>query len=280
MTPSMPSFQFAGFLPQTPPIYPHAFLSPGLGPMSPALGSPGGFPPFHLHHDQQQFQNQQQQQSQGGGGSHTGYNPAPGAPPLHVDNPMFPPSNANQQQQGGGGGYPQYSRLDTPGTAYFGGGERGSSFGERMDFAMSGQWGEGSGPTPGPRYHSHSQHHSDGSPEGGSGRSAERTPDAQGGGVGGRPKPQRAPSGYPFPTANTVDHLEAQIGGLQLEDDYTTTAHVEDSPTEMEQQREREREDESHGGRKSVGGDAGSGHHQAKTRTQERRRSSSGGAQG
>lgn len=54
MTPSMPGFSFHPF-PQTPPLVPH-FLSPGLGPFSPTLGSTGFGQPI------------------------TGYNPAPGAP--------------------------------------------------------------------------------------------------------------------------------------------------------------------------------------------------------
>lgn len=54
MTPSMPGFSFHPF-PQTPPLVPH-FLSPGLGPFSPTLGSTGFGQPI------------------------TAYNPAPGAP--------------------------------------------------------------------------------------------------------------------------------------------------------------------------------------------------------
>lgn len=39
MTPSMPAFTLGAF-PQTPPLYPQGFFSPGLGPFSPQMGSP------------------------------------------------------------------------------------------------------------------------------------------------------------------------------------------------------------------------------------------------
>ncbi len=53
MTPSMPGYTFHAY-PATPPLHPLSFLSPGLGPFSPTMmtpGSPinfaGGFNPFH-----------------------------------------------------------------------------------------------------------------------------------------------------------------------------------------------------------------------------------------
>lgn len=42
MTPSMPGFTFHAY-PSTPPLMPMGFLSPGLGPFSPALNSPQAF---------------------------------------------------------------------------------------------------------------------------------------------------------------------------------------------------------------------------------------------
>ncbi|KAJ9102027.1 hypothetical protein QFC19_004953 [Naganishia cerealis] len=42
MTPSMPGFTFHAY-PSTPPLMPMGFLSPGLGPFSPALNSPQSF---------------------------------------------------------------------------------------------------------------------------------------------------------------------------------------------------------------------------------------------
>ncbi|SCV67790.1 BQ2448_5401 [Microbotryum intermedium] len=68
MTPSMPAFTFGAF-PQTPPLHPASFFSPGVGSFSPQMGSPF-FPPY-------------------------GINAAPGAPVNHNDNPMFPPVDNN-----------------------------------------------------------------------------------------------------------------------------------------------------------------------------------------
>jgi hypothetical protein len=47
MTPSMPGFSFHPF-PQTPPLLPQ-FLSPGLGPFSPPLGTPHGPHPTYIN---------------------------------------------------------------------------------------------------------------------------------------------------------------------------------------------------------------------------------------
>lgn len=79
MTPSMPAFTF-GTIPQTPPVYPQSFFSPGVGQFSPQVGSPFFGPGMAYLNNS--------------------LNAAPGAP-LHrqipVDyNPMFPMTSAQE----------------------------------------------------------------------------------------------------------------------------------------------------------------------------------------
>jgi hypothetical protein len=75
LTPGMPGFTFHA-IPQTPPTYPHHFLSPGLGPFSPPLGADHPATP-----------------GAGSSAFNPLINPAPGAP-LH--NPLFPPVTSAQ----------------------------------------------------------------------------------------------------------------------------------------------------------------------------------------
>ncbi|KAM0787458.1 hypothetical protein ACM66B_003536 [Microbotryomycetes sp. NB124-2] len=82
MTPSMPAFTLGAF-PQTPPVYPQSFFSPGVGPFSPQVGSPYFGPNLSYLNG--------------------GMNAAPGAPvhrqmPLDY-NPMFPMTTQSGQQQ-------------------------------------------------------------------------------------------------------------------------------------------------------------------------------------
>ncbi|KAK4053382.1 hypothetical protein OIV83_001546 [Microbotryomycetes sp. JL201] len=87
MTPSMPAFTLGAF-PQTPPVYPQSFFSPGVGPFSPQVGSPYFGPNLSYLNG--------------------GMNAAPGAPvhrqmPLDY-NPMFPMTTAQQSAASPGNG--------------------------------------------------------------------------------------------------------------------------------------------------------------------------------